>query len=33
LTRGEGEEREKINLKVCLAGVLNPSLQREKREH
>ena len=33
LTRGEGEEREKINLKICLAGKSNPGLQHERREH
>ena len=31
-TGGEGEEGEKVNLKICLAGELNLSLQRE-REH
>ena len=29
-TGGEGE---KVNLKNCLAGELNPGLQREKQEH
>ena len=32
-TGGEGEEGEKGNLKICLAGELNPGLQRERREH
>ena len=31
-TGGEGEEGEKVNLKICLAGELNPGLQRERRE-
>ena len=26
----EGEEGEKVNLKICLAGELNPGLQRER---
>ena len=30
-TGGDGEE--KVNLKICLAGVLNLGLQRERREH
>jgi hypothetical protein len=29
-TGGEGEEVEKVNLKICLAGELNPGLQRER---
>ena len=32
-TGGEGEEGEKVNLKICLAGELNQGLQRERREH
>ena len=28
-TGGEGEEGEKVNLKICLAGELNPGLQKE----
>ena len=32
-TGGEGEEGEKADLKVCLAGELNPGLQHERREH
>ena len=28
---GEGEEEEKVNLKICLAGELNPGLQRDRR--
>ena len=32
-TGGEGEEGEKVSLKICLAGELNPGLQRERREH
>ena len=31
-TGGEGEEGEKVNLKICLARELNPGLQRERRE-
>jgi hypothetical protein len=26
VTGGEGEEGEKVNLKICLAGELNPGL-------
>jgi hypothetical protein len=33
VTGGEGEEGEKVNLKICLAGELNPGLQREKPEN
>ena len=29
-TGGEGEEGEKVNLKICLAGELDPGLQYEK---
>ena len=32
-TGGEGEEREKVNLKIFQAGELNPGLQRERQEH
>ena len=32
-TAGEGEEGEKGNLKICLAGELNLGLQRERQEH
>ena len=32
-TGGEGEEREKVILKICPAGELNPGLQRERPEH
>ena len=32
-TGGDGEEGEKVNLKIYLAGELNPGLQRERREH
>ena len=32
-TGGEGEQGEKVNLKICLAVELNPGLQRERREH
>ena len=32
-TVGEGEEGEKVSLKICLAGELNPGLQHERREH
>ena len=32
-TGGEGEEGEKVDLKICLSGELNPSLQRERPEH
>ena len=31
-TGGEGEEGEKVNLKISLAGELNPGLQLERRE-
>ena len=31
VTGGEGEEGEKVNLKICLAGELNPGLQCERR--
>ena len=31
-TGGEGEEGEKVDLKICLARELNPGLQRERRE-
>ena len=31
-TGGEGEEGEKVNLKICLARELNPGLQRERPE-
>ena len=30
-TDREGEEGEKVNLKICLAGELNPGLQCERR--
>ena len=30
-TGGEGEEGEKVNMKICLARELNPGLQRERR--
>jgi hypothetical protein len=30
VTGGEGEEGEKVNLKICLARELNPGLQRER---
>ena len=33
VTGGQGEEGEKVNLKVCLTGELNPGLQRERLEH
>jgi hypothetical protein len=33
VTGGEGEEGEKVILKICLAGELNQGLQRERREH
>ena len=33
LTGGEEEEGEKVNLKICLAGELNPNVQRERQEH
>jgi len=29
----KGEEGEKVDKKICLAGELNPGLQRERREH
>ena len=32
-TGGEGEEGEIVKVKICLAGELNPGLQRERREH
>ena len=32
-TGGEGEKGGKVNLKICLAGELNPGNQRERREH
>jgi hypothetical protein len=32
-TGGEGEAGEKVNLKICLVGELNPGLQHERREH
>ena len=32
-TGGDGEEGEKVDLKICLAGELNPGLQLERREH
>jgi hypothetical protein len=32
-TGGEAEEGEKVNLKIGLAGKLNPGLQRERQEH
>jgi hypothetical protein len=32
-TGGEGEEGEKIDLKICLARELNLGLQHERREH
>ena len=28
-TGGEGKDGEKVNLKICLAGELNPDLQHE----
>ena len=33
LTGGEGEERKKVNLKICLARELNPGFQRENTDH
>ena len=33
VTGGEGEEGEKVNLKISLAGELNLGLQRERQEH
>jgi hypothetical protein len=33
LVSAEGEEGEKGKFKICLAGELNPGLQRERREH
>ena len=33
MTGGEGEEGEKANLKIYLAGELNQGLQRERQEH
>jgi hypothetical protein len=33
MTGEEGEEGEKVNLKICLARELNPGLLRERREH
>jgi hypothetical protein len=30
---GEGEEGEKVDLKIYLAGELNPGVQRKRREH
>ena len=32
-TGEEGEEEEKVNLKICLAGELNLGLQHERWEH
>ena len=32
VTGGEGEEGEKVNLKIYLAGELNLGLQRERQE-
>ena len=32
-TGGEEEEGEKVGLKICLAGELDPGLQRDRREH
>ena len=32
-TEEEGEEGEKVHLKICLAGELNPGLQCERRKH
>ena len=32
-TGGEGEDGEKVYLKICLARELNLGLQREGREH
>ena len=32
-TGGEGDEGEKVNLKICIAEELNPGLQRERRDH
>ena len=32
MTGGEEDEGEKVNLKICLAGELNPGLQLERRE-
>ena len=32
-TGGGGEEGEKVNLKICLAGELNLGLQSERRKH
>ena len=31
-TEGEGVEVGKVDLKICLAGELNPGLQHERRE-
>ena len=33
VTAGEGEEGEKVYLKIFLARELNPGLQHERREH
>ena len=32
-TGGEGEEGEKVYLKICLAQELNRGLQRKRQEH
>ena len=32
-TGGEGEEGEKVYLKICLAQALNLGLQRKRQEH
>ena len=32
-TGGEGEEGEKVKLKICQAWELNPGLQCERQEH
>ena len=32
-TGGEGEEGEKVNLKICLAGELNPGLKGNRTDH
>ena len=32
-TGGEEEEGEKVDLKICLVGELNPGLQCERRKH
>ena len=32
-TGGEGEQGEKVELKICLAGELNSGLHRERQGH